>query len=103
MRSRIRQVGDAVVVELDGDADLASVPQLAQILTRAGDQAESNETIIVDLDGLTLLDDSALGQLVGAAATARRRGGELRLRVTGQRLRERLSATRIDQIIDLVE
>lgn len=103
MRSRIRQVGDAVVVELDGDADLASIPQLAQILTRAGDQAESNETIIVDLDGLTLLDDSALGQLVGAAATARRRGGELRLRVTGQRLRERLSATRIDQIIDLVE
>ena len=93
-------MGEATVVELDGEADLASLPQLAQALSRA---IEQSDAIVVDLDGLTALDDAALGQILGAAATARRRGGDLRLLASGTRLRQRLQETRIDQIIEVVD
>jgi anti-anti-sigma factor len=106
LRSRFRRVGDTVVVELDGDADLASVPQLAQALSRALDQATGGEArldVIVDLDALTVLDDAALGQLIGAAAAARRRNFTVRVLVTGDRIRRRLRDTRVDEIVEVIE
>ncbi len=45
---------------------------------------------------------AALGKLVGAAAAARRRGGQLGLLATGDRMRQRLTDTRVDRIIDVV-
>jgi anti-anti-sigma factor len=105
LRGRSRRLGDVVVVELDGDADLAAVPQLSQVLARAIDTADTADTagITVDLDGLTVLDNAALGQIVGAAATARRRDVSFTLVCTNERLRERLHDTRLDQIIDVVD
>ena len=98
---RIRHVGDATVLELDGDADLAALPALSQLLTKAVSSASG--PIVVDLDGLALLDDAALGLILGAAATARRRGLELRLLCTGERRRARLADTRVDRIVDVVD
>ena len=95
---RIRERDDgATIVELDGDADLGALPQLQQLLSRAVDSAAG--TIIVDLDGLTVLDDAALGLVVGAAVSARRRDVELRLICTEPRRRARLAETRLDVIV----
>ena len=102
MHTRVRHVADRVVVELDGDADLASAPHLAQALARAIDQAtDSGAQVVVDLDGALALDDTALGLLVGAAARARRAGASLSVVCSGERHRSRLSDTRLDQIIDV--
>lgn len=101
LRGRHRRVGDVVVIELDGDADLASMPQLAQVFTRGLDTAD--HTVIVDLDRLTVLDDAALGLLVGTAAAARRSGLEFALLATAEGVRARLSTTRLDEIIDVID
>lgn len=94
---RLRQHGEATVVELDGEADLAALPQLSQLLSRA--IATATGTIIVDLDGLIVLDDAALGLVIGAAATARRNGCELRIVCSDPKRRDRLADTRIDRIV----
>ena len=95
---RIREHADGTtVVELDGDADLGALPQLQQLLARAVDAAST--VVVVDLDGVTVFDDAALGLIVGAAASARRRGVELRLICTERRRRARLADTRLDRII----
>ena len=95
---RIREQADgATVLELDGDADLGALPQLQQLLARAVGVAST--AVVVDLDGLTGLDDAALGLIVGAAASARRRDVELRLICTEPRQRARLADTRLDRII----
>lgn len=95
---RIREQADGtIVVELDGDADLGALPRLQQTLARA--VAAASTVVVVDLDGLTALDDAALGLVVGAAASARRRGLELRLICTDPRRRARLADTRLDVII----
>ena len=90
-----RMVGDAVVLGLDGIADLASAPRLQGALRRVIAQ-HPGRRIVVDLDGSLTLDDVALGLLLGAAATARSGGGELEVVATESKLRERLTATRFD-------
>ena len=101
LRGRVRHTPVAVVVELDGEADLAAAPQLSQLLNRG--LAEVDQRIVVDLDGLTLLDDTALGLLIGAAATARRQGRTLELLSTNERLRRRLVDTRVDRIVEIID
>ncbi len=101
LQGRHRRIGDVVVIELDGDADLASMPRLAQIFTRGLDAAD--RSVIIDLDRVTVLDDAALGLLVGTAATARRSGLEFALLATGEAVRGRLSTTRLDEIIDVLD
>jgi anti-anti-sigma factor len=95
-------VGASTVIELDGDADLGSAPQLTQLLHRVIGDLEPDTTMIVDLDGLTVLDDVALGLLLGAAASARRRSIRLAVVCTNERLRERLTETRVDRIVDIL-
>ena len=92
-----KQANGTAVVELDGDADIGALPQLQQLLTQAVNGSPSS--IVVDLDGLTGLDDAALGLIIGAAASARRRDIGFRLTCTGPRLRARLAETRLDRII----
>jgi anti-sigma B factor antagonist len=101
LRGRLRNAGGATIVELDGDADLASAPSLVPLLNRAVAQAQ--QRVIVDLDGLAVLDDTALGLLVGAAATARRRQLAFELLSTNERVRDRLAETRVDQIVTVVD
>lgn len=88
-------VGAVPVLALTGLADLASVPMLQDHLRRAVAHRPGG-TVMVDLDGLSVLDDTALGVLLGAAAHARDRGGDLEVVCTDSRLRSRLSATRFD-------
>jgi anti-anti-sigma factor len=95
LRIKSRDVGDVRVVEVDGVADLASVPQLQTHLRREV-TAAAGRTIVVDLDGLLGLDDVALGILLGAAATAREQGGDLEVTTVSPRWRERLRATKFD-------
>lgn len=94
----VDRVGDALVVALDGAADLGSVPTLERALRRAVDDAPG-ETVLVDLDGVGVLDDVALGLLLGAAATARRTNGDVELVCTAERVCRRLGETRLDQVM----
>src|SRR5688572_5844597 len=88
------------VVVVDGVVDLASVPALHDELTRAI-RSRPSETITVDLDQVRALDDSGLGVLLGAAATARETGGDLVIVCSSGRLRRRLSSTGLDRAIDV--
>ena len=45
-------------------------------LTRLAD-SNAGTTVYVDLDGVTVLDDTGLGMLLGATGRARHRGGDL--------------------------
>ncbi len=91
----IRDIGERTVVALDGIADLGSVPMLEDRLRRTIRQHPA-ATVTIDFDGLTMIDDAALGVVLGAAAHARAQGGELEVVCTGDRLRTRLATTRFD-------
>jgi anti-sigma B factor antagonist len=100
LRVSSRSTGDRVVLALDGIADLASAPHLHGRLRAAIDRAPGT-VVTVDVDGLIALDDVVLGLLLGAAAHARERGGDLEIVCTAERLRERLAHTRFDRAVSV--
>lgn len=101
LRCRVRRIGRHLVVTTVGEIDLATVPLFRDALLRAISD-EPGTTCYVDLDGVTSLDDSGLGILLGVAARAREHGGTLVVVCAGEALRSRLAATGLDRAIDVV-
>lgn len=98
LSTRRRLIGDIDALIVEGDVDLSTVPQLQDSLTRLVNESRG-QTSVVDLDGVTLLDDTALGILLGAAGRARSSGGELIVVCTSEKLRLRFAETRFDQAV----
>jgi anti-sigma B factor antagonist len=102
LHSTESQIAGTTVVSFEGPVDLATVGTLRDVLL-ASIRRHPGTTIAVDLDGVTVLDDTGLGILLGAAANARESGGEVTLVCSDADRRARLRRTRLDQAIDVRE
>jgi anti-sigma B factor antagonist len=98
MRATESTVGSAPVLAIDGVVDLAAVAALHNDLSKLV-RRWPGSTVVVDLDGVDTLDDTGLGVLLGAAATARERGGDLEVVCTAPALRDRLARTGFDRAV----
>jgi anti-anti-sigma factor len=94
-------IGLLQVLQLSGEADLATLPRLSDLLTKL--VASSSGTSVVDLDGLVVLDDAGLGLLLGAAGRARQSGGEFVVVCSTGTLRDRLTTTGFDRAVRVVD
>jgi anti-sigma B factor antagonist len=71
--------GDAVVVTVRGDLDLANAPTLQGALSGLIED-QGARRLVVDLEGLTFIDSAGIYALVQALKHVRRRGGDLALK-----------------------
>jgi anti-sigma B factor antagonist len=67
--------GDACVVPIRGEIDLAVAPLLAEVLDEAVERGA--RSLIADLSAVTFIDSSGLGALVSCARRLDELGGEL--------------------------
>jgi len=65
LRLRTRQVGGAIVVEVGGEVELHSAPQLREELLRVCEAEKP--CIVVDLSGVSFIDSTGLGVLINIA------------------------------------
>jgi anti-sigma B factor antagonist len=93
-------VGDEAVITLSGEVDLATIPLLHDALTKVLTH-HPGRALIIDLDSVTVLDDTGLGVLLGAAGSARQAGGELAVVCNNARLRERLDVTGFSRAVQV--
>jgi len=100
IHTTVSSVGGTTVVAIDGVLDLSSVGQLHNDLSNVI-RRHPGEPLLVDLDATSAVDDTALGVLLGAAASARESGGDLQVVCTSEALRARLERTRFDRAIDV--
>lgn len=98
LTGRVATVAERAVLFLTGEVDLATLPTLDQHLQRLVN-THSATTVAVDVDGVSVLADSGLGLLLGAAGHARRLGGDLVLVCSGERLLERFRLTGLDRAV----
>lgn len=91
-------VADVPTVVVDGVVDLASIAVFRDALLRCV-HANAGATVVVDLDSVSALDDAGLGVLLGIAATARQADGDVEVVCNAERLRTRLTRTRLDRAI----
>jgi anti-sigma B factor antagonist len=80
----VGHLGSVPVVTVNGEIDVTSAPVLRDAL--AGPSTTESPHIVVDLRGVTFLDSTALGVLVGAHKQCRERGGELGLAISEPRI-----------------
>jgi anti-sigma B factor antagonist len=93
-------IGDLHVLVVEGEVDLATVPQLSDALNRLVTDGHGH-SVAVDLDGVRVLDDTALGVMLGNAGRARSNGGELVVVCTSERMRTRFENTGFDRAIQV--
>ena len=98
LRGTLTTIGSLPVLEVSGEIDLATLPLLRDHLARAVD-AHRGAVLYVDVEGVSALDDTGLGMLLGAAGRARESGGDLVLVCTGERLRRRFELTGLDRAV----
>jgi anti-sigma B factor antagonist len=98
MQCRLTVVGTRTVVHVSGELDLATLPTFRDHLARAVDE-HRGQTVWVDLDGVTALDDTCLGMLLGGAGRARDAGGDLAVVCSDERLRQRFAVTGLDRAV----
>ncbi|MEX0848015.1 MAG: STAS domain-containing protein [Ilumatobacteraceae bacterium] len=95
-------VGDVAVVMVSGELDLASVGVLRDALLKAITE-HRGATVAVDLDGVTALDDTALGIVLGSAARSREQGGDLVVVCTSPRLVERFELSGLARAVRVLD
>lgn len=70
--------GGAPLVVARGELDLASAPQLRSALMRA--TADDPSRLVVDLTGVTFVDSTGIGVIIGTMRRGERRDRDLRIR-----------------------
>jgi anti-sigma B factor antagonist len=88
------------VLSVSGEVDLATLPQFRDALLRLTSEHPGPDAV-VDLDGVGVLDDTALGLLLGARRRLRSRGGQLHLVASVPRVVELLTASGLDTLLPI--
>ncbi len=72
---RIKLWGEATLVELEGEIDLHCAPDLKSALLELGSTPSAR--VAIDLSGVSFLDSTGIGALVGALKKTRESGGQM--------------------------
>ena len=87
------------LIELEGEVDVYTAPQLKQQLVTLLEAG--NVTMVVDLTKVEYLDSTALGILIGGLKRSRERDGNLPLICPSPRIRRVFEITGLDKIFDI--
>ena len=101
LRGDTSVVAGRPTIALDGLIDLATVPTLRDVLLRAVAD-HPDHTLVVDLDGVEVLDDAGLGVLLGVAGRLRERGHDLIVVAARPALAARLATPGFDRAVTVV-
>ncbi len=85
LRTTVERSDRTVLVRVHGELDLATAPDLRQVLLDAA--AGGPVDLVVDLAGVPFVDATGLGALLSAAESVRAGGGDLRLASPSRMLR----------------
>jgi anti-sigma B factor antagonist len=94
--------GDALgIVTLVGEVDIYTAPRFKECLLELLDG--DVERLIVDLSGVTFIDSTALGVLIGGVRRVNAAGGSMALVVASRPVQRVLSITGLDRVFTIHE
>jgi len=94
-----RPSAELAIVDVVGDADLYSAPELRDRLTELLD--DGTKRIVVDLTETTFVDSMTIGVLLGSMKRLGTAGGRLDLVVARPDIRRIFEITMLDRVFDL--
>jgi len=97
----VRPGRGCTVLEVSGELDMATSPQLRQALQGLVDAGDRQ--VVVELAGVGFMDSSALGALVEMYKALRAAGGRLSLAAVQAPVRNVLTVTSVDRVIHVYD
>jgi anti-sigma B factor antagonist len=103
----VRQISDVTVLDLNGRLSLGEAlafgPGSGLVLSETiGELTKKGQKkILFNLAGVTYVDSSGVGQLVGALTTARNQGGDIKLLKPSIHVLDLLKTTKLDRVFDI--
>jgi len=102
MKASSRSVDGVEIIKLDGKITIGSGDQqLREVIGNALSSGRTN--ILLDLSGVTTIDSSGIGELVGSYTTVTNRGGKLKLLHLPAKLNELLHVTQLITVFEVYE
>jgi anti-sigma B factor antagonist len=95
--------GEAPVLELRGEFDVATVPDIDRFLRRRLGPLYNREDLVIDLSGTTFVDSSFVTFLVGLVKALRAAGGELLLVRPAGQVRRVLALVGVPNLVPVFE
>jgi anti-sigma B factor antagonist len=96
----VNREGERVVLRLDGDLDLASVPLLESEVELA--MLDDKATIVLDLRGLEFLDSTGLRTILLLDKRSSERGQTFALVRGSEQVQRLMSMTRVDEHLKII-
>jgi anti-anti-sigma factor len=93
--------GDRLRVALEGELDIVNAPNLEEELTEA--QADSVDTLILDLRDVTFIDSTGLRAVLAADERARLAGARLVVVRGAEAVHRVFTLTQLDQRLEIVD
>jgi anti-sigma B factor antagonist len=103
----VRQTSDVAILDLNGRLSLGEAlafgPGSGVVLGDAIRELtkKGQSKILLNLAGVTYVDSSGVGQLVGALTTARNQGGDIKLLKPSSHIIDLLKTTKLDNVFDI--
>jgi anti-sigma B factor antagonist len=103
----VRQISDVAILDLNGRLSLGEAlafgPGSGVVLGDAIRELtkKGQSKILLNLAGVTYVDSSGVGQLVGALTTARSQGGDIKLLKPSSQILHLLKTTKLDNVFDI--
>jgi anti-sigma B factor antagonist len=102
MKATSRSADGVEIIKLEGKITIgAGDTQLREVISNA--MAAGRTNILLDLSGVTTIDSSGIGELVGSFTTATNRGGKLKLLHLPAKLNELLHITQLITVFEVYD
>jgi anti-sigma B factor antagonist len=102
MKVSARNVDGVEIITLQGKITIgAGDSQLREVITDSLNNGKQN--ILLDMQGVTTLDSSGIGELVGAYTTVTNRGGKLKLLHLPPKVTDLLQVTQLINVFEVYE
>ena len=99
MKATTRDVNDIAIIKVEGKITIgAGDQQLRDVIASA-----ASKKILLDLSGVTTIDSSGIGELVGSYTTVTNKGGKLKLLHLPAKLNELLHVTQLITVFEVYE
>jgi anti-sigma B factor antagonist len=93
----VQRLSGVPVLCVTGEIDIYTAPLFKQAVVKL--VSEGNNDVIIDLSGVTFMDSSGFGTLLGATRRLRPSGGGLHLAGANSTIQRMLRLTRLDSIM----
>ncbi len=102
MKIKTRDVGDVVVVEINGkitigEGDVALRNTIKELLE------QGKKKIVIDMKHVSYMDSSGVGELASAYTTTKKQGGELKLANLNTKVHDLLQLTTLISIFEVYD